>query len=52
MQKHEFLGLRISPEMKKRLTEMAEADGRTLSNYVRLVLDKLILEKEAKKCEK
>jgi len=48
MKKHEFLGLRISPEMKKRLTEMAEADGRTLSNYVRLVLDKLVLDMEVK----
>lgn len=44
MKKDEFLGLRISPEIKKRLTEKAEAEGRTLSNYVRLVL-----EKEAKK---
>lgn len=44
MQKHGFLGLRISHETKKRLTELAEAEGRTLSNYVRI-----ILEKEAKK---
>ena len=44
MKRNEFLGLRISPETKKRLTEMAEAEGRTLSNFVRL-----ILEKEAKK---
>lgn len=43
----DFLGLRISPETKRRLSLMAEAEGRTLSNYVRL-----ILEKEAKKCEK
>lgn len=47
MKKQEFLGLRISHETKKRLTQKAEAEGRTLSNYVRLVLDK-----EAKKCEK
>lgn len=44
MKKLEFLGLRISTETKKRLTELAEAEGRTLSNYVRI-----ILEKEAKK---
>jgi len=47
MKKQDFLGLRISPEVKKSLAKKAEADGRTLSNYVRLVL-----EKEAKKCEK
>ena len=47
MKKNEFLGLRISPETKKALAKKAGADGRTLSNYVRLVL-----EKEAKKCEK
>lgn len=40
MKKHDFLGLRISPETKKRLTELAEAEGRTLSNLVRLILDK------------
>ncbi len=47
MKRNEFLGLRISPETKKRLTKLAEAEGRTLSNFVRR-----ILEKEAKKCEK
>lgn len=49
MKRNEFLGLRISPETKKRLTELAEAEGRTLSNFVRLVLDRLVLDKEAKK---
>jgi len=49
MKKHEFLGLRISPETKKSLAKKAEAEGRTLSNYVRLVLDKLVLDKEEKK---
>ena len=44
MKRNEFLGLRISPETKKRLTEMAEAEGRTLSNFVRMILDR-----EAKK---
>ena len=40
----DFLGIRISPETKKRLTQKAEAVDRTLSSYVRI-----ILEKEAKK---
>lgn len=44
MKRNEFLGLRISPETKKRLSQKAEAEGRTLSNFVRR-----ILEKEAKK---
>ena len=49
--KNEFLGLRISSETKRRLMQLAEADGRTLSNYVRMILEKLALEKEAKKEE-
>ena len=49
MKKHEFLGLRISPETKKSLTEMAGAEGRTLSNFVRRILEKLVLDKEEKK---
>lgn len=48
MGKQDFLGIRISAETKKRLAEMAEAENRTLSNYVRLVLDKLVLDKEVK----
>lgn len=51
MKNDEFFGLRISSETKRRLMQLAEADGRTLSNYVRMILEKLALEKEAKKEE-
>lgn len=44
MKKHDFLGLRISPETKKALAKKAEEEKRTLSSYVRIILDK-----EAKK---
>ena len=51
MKNDEFFGLRIRSETKRRLMQLAEADGRTLSNYVRMILEKLALEKEAKKEE-
>lgn len=34
MTKTERLQIRISPELKAELQRMAEADGRTVSNYV------------------
>jgi predicted HicB family RNase H-like nuclease len=49
MQKHEFLGLRISHETKKALAKKADEEKRTLSNYVRLVLEKEAKNKEEKK---
>ncbi len=32
--KNEFLHIRISEDLKEKLRQAAEADGRTLSNYV------------------
>lgn len=32
-------GLRLEPQLREELTRLAAADGRTLSNYVRRVLE-------------
>lgn len=34
MAKTERLQIRITPELKQRLSELAQAEGRTISNYV------------------
>ena len=34
MTKTERLQIRISPELKAQLQQLAEADGRTVSNYI------------------
>ena len=33
-----MLGIRIHPELKKRLQELADKDGRSLSNYVNKII--------------
>lgn len=38
MKKSAPLSLRLDPEMKKRLQELADADRRSLTNYVEMVL--------------
>lgn len=42
MSKTERLNIRISPELKEQLQRLAEAEGRTVSNYIeQLILEKL-----------
>lgn len=38
MAKTERLQIRITPELKAQLQRLAEADGRTLSNYVEMLI--------------
>lgn len=47
MAKTERLYIRISPELKEKLQELAEKEHRTLSNYIESILIKEI-EKENK----
>lgn len=39
MQKSETIVIRVSEELKDRLTELAESQNRTLSKYIRLKLE-------------
>lgn len=42
MSKTEYLHIRISPEMKAKLQALAEAENRSISNYIEmLILEKL-----------
>lgn len=42
MSKSERLNIRISPELKQQLQRLAEAEGRTVSNYIEnLIREKL-----------
>ena len=38
MVKTERLQIRISPELKQQLQRLAEAEGRTVSNYVEMLI--------------
>lgn len=38
--KTERLQIRITPELKEKLHAVAEADGRTISNYVEMLIKK------------
>ena len=42
MCKTERLQIRISPELKAKLQELADADGRTVSNYIEQLIKKAI----------
>ena len=39
MTKTTTLGFRIDPELKKRLQELADADRRSLSAYIEIILE-------------
>lgn len=39
MPKTETLNLRISPELKRKIIELAEADKRSIANYIETVID-------------
>lgn len=38
MTKTNWLKIRITPELKQQLQEAAQADGRTVSNYVEMLI--------------
>tara|TARA_R110000823_G_scaffold130015_19_gene258118 strand:- start:19968 stop:20153 length:186 start_codon:yes stop_codon:yes gene_type:complete len=50
MSKTKLLNIRIDPELKKKAKKLAEADGRSLSNWVTKLISSRVkeLEKEAK----
>ena len=39
--------LRLDPDMKKRLQELAKADRRSLSSYIEIVLEQHLKEKDS-----
>jgi len=47
--KDEVIQVRVEPPLKKELQKMADADSRTLADYVRLQLIKLVEENKKKK---
>lgn len=50
MSKTKVLNIRIDPDLKKRAKKLAEADGRSLSNWVTKLISTRV--KEAEKAEK
>jgi len=50
MSKTKLLNIRIDPELKKKAKKLAEADGRSLSNWVTKLIATQV--KEAEKAEK
>ena len=50
MSKTKLLNIRIDPELKKRAKKLAEADGRSLSNWVTSLIASRV--KEAEKEQK
>lgn len=47
--KTDSIFIRLTPELKQRLQELADKDKRTLSDYVRLILTDYIKRKENEK---
>lgn len=45
MVKTERLQIRITPELKEQLQQLADADGRTVSNYIEMLIKNAILER-------
>ncbi|MDH4042290.1 MAG: toxin-antitoxin system HicB family antitoxin [Gammaproteobacteria bacterium] len=48
MSKTKLLNIRIDPELKKRAKKLAEADGRSLSNWVTSLISSQVKEAEKK----
>ena len=46
MSKSKILNIRIEPELKKKAKKLAEADGRSLSNWVTKLIDSQVREAE------
>ncbi len=40
MSKTKLLNIRIDPDLKKRAKKLAEADGRSLSNWITLLIER------------
>ncbi len=47
MSKTKLLNIRIDPELKKKAKKLAEADGRSLSNWVTKLISSTVKEAEA-----
>ena len=47
MSKTKILNIRIDPELKKKAKKLAEADGRSLSNWVTKLISSKVKEAEA-----
>ncbi len=52
MSKTKVLNIRIEPELKKKAKKLAEADGRSLSNWVTKLISTTVEAAEKKKEEK
>lgn len=50
MGKTERLQIRITPELKEKLQALADAENRSISNYVENLIINEIVKKEPKKC--
>jgi predicted HicB family RNase H-like nuclease len=48
MSKTKLLNIRIDPELKKKAKKLAEADGRSLSNWVTNLISSRVKEAEKK----
>jgi predicted HicB family RNase H-like nuclease len=48
MSKTKLLNIRIDPDLKKRAKKLAEADGRSLSNWVTSLISSKVKEAEKK----
>jgi predicted HicB family RNase H-like nuclease len=48
MSKSKLLNIRIDPDLKKRAKKLAEADGRSLSNWVTNLISSQVKEAEKK----
>lgn len=44
--KSDVIRLRISPDLKEKLRTLAEADGRTMSNYVEMLIREAVKSEE------
>ncbi len=49
MSKTKVLNIRIEPELKKKAKKLAEADGRSLSNWVTKLISSTVKEAERQK---
>ena len=52
MPKTKILNVRIDPELKKKAKRLAEADGRSLSNWVTKLISNKVKEAEAEPAKK
>lgn len=42
--KTERLNVRVTPELKTKLQKLADADGRNISNYIKMLIEKELKE--------